>query len=129
MSAIGLVISQVVTVVGTIGLGRLLGPEEVGVFAAGTIMCEFMVVFAQSALAQALVQRGSDIEDAADTVLVVSFVTGLLVSISVLAASPLIGALFQDSRIGLIAAATSGILLLRSWSCAPMGLMYRAFQF
>jgi PST family polysaccharide transporter len=129
MSVIGLVISQVVTVGGAIVLGRLLGPKEVGIFTAGTVLSGFLMVFAQSTLAQALVQHERDIEEAANTVLVVSFVTGLLVSISVLAASPLIGEVFHDSRIGLVAAATSGTLLLRSWSCVPLGLMYRAFQF
>lgn len=129
MSAIGLGMSQVVVFVGAIVLGRVLGPVEVGIYAAGTVVIDFVAVFAQSALAQALVQRERDIEEAANTVLVVSFVTGLLVGTLVLAASPLIGMAFDDARVGLVAAATSGILVLRSWSCVPMGLMYRAFQF
>lgn len=129
MSAIGLVMSQVVTVVGAIVLARLLGPTEIGVYTAGFVVIDLLTVFAQSVLAQALVQRERDIEEAANTVLVVSFVAGLLVGIGVLAASPLIGTMFEDSRIGIVAAAASGVLLLRSWSCAPMGLLYRAFQF
>lgn len=129
MSATGLAISQVAIVAGAIVLGRLLGPHEVGVYAAGTVVAELLVVFAQSPLSQALVQREGEIEDAANTVLVVSFVTGLLIATAVLAASPLIGDVFHDSRIGLVAATTSGLLLLRSWSSVPLGLMYRAFQF
>lgn len=129
MASIGLVSTQVVIVVQTIVLGRVLGPKEVGIFAAGSVVAEFVVVFAQSPLSQALVQRERDIEDAANTVLVVSSVTGLLVGISVLAGSPLIGELFHDSRIGLVAAATSGLILLRSWSSVPIGLIYRAFRF
>jgi O-antigen/teichoic acid export membrane protein len=129
MSAAGMLVSQVVTVGGAVVLGRLLGPVEVGIFAAGTVVAEFLIVFAQSPLSQALVQREREIEDAANTVLVVSFCTGLLVAISVLASSSLIGEVFHNSRIGVIAAATSGLLLLRSWSSVPIGLMYRAFQF
>jgi PST family polysaccharide transporter len=129
MATIGLVICQVVIVVQTIVLGRLLGPEEVGVFAAGSVTIGFLLVFAHGALPQALVRRERDIEDAANTVLVATFVIGLLLGISVLAASPLIGALFHNSRVGLIAAATSGLLLLHSWSSVPNGLMQRAFQF
>jgi O-antigen/teichoic acid export membrane protein len=128
MAATSLVICQVVIVVQTIVLGRILGPEQVGIFAAGTV-AQFLVVFAQSPLSQALVQRQRDIEDAANTVLGVSLVTGLLVGISVLAASPLIGDVFHDSRIGLVAAATSGLLLLHSCSSVPIGLMYRTFKF
>ena len=44
-------------------------------------------------------------------------------------ASPLIGALFHDSRVGLIAAANSGIMLLHSFSSVPEALMQRTFQF
>ncbi|MCW2687440.1 MAG: hypothetical protein JWR37_2330 [Mycobacterium sp.] len=129
MAAIGLIISQVVVVVQTIALGRLLGPAEVGVFAAGSVAFGFLMEFAQSAMSQALVQREHDIEDAANTVLVVTFFSGLLLGTSVLAASPLIGALFHDSRVGLITAATSGLLLLHSCSTVPGGLLQRAFQF
>lgn len=129
MSATGLVISQLVMIGGTIVLGRLLGPTEVGIFAAAMVVTEFLVVFAQTTLIQALVQREHDIEEAANTVLVASFVIGLMVTVVVVVVSPLIGDLFQDSRIALIAAATSGTLLVRSWSCVPLGLMYRAFQF
>jgi O-antigen/teichoic acid export membrane protein len=129
MSAIGLVLSQFATLVGAIVLARLLGPAEIGVYTAGFVVIDLLTVFAQSVLAQALVQHERDVEDAANTVLVFSFVTGLLAGVLVLAAAPLIGVMFGDSRIGIIAAAASGVLLMRSWSCAPMGLLYRAFQF
>ncbi len=129
MAAIGLVIVQIVTVAQTVVLGRLLGPQEVGIFTAGSVMMAFMAVFAQSTLSHALIQREHDIEDAANTVLIVTFVTGLLLGLAVLVASPLIGALFHDSRVGLIAAANSGIMLLHSCPSVPDALMQRTFQF
>src|SRR5271155_3339694 len=129
MAAIGLVIVQIVTVAQTLVLGRLLGPHEVGIYTAGSVMMGFMAVFAQSTLYQALIQREHDIEDAANTVMIVTFVTGLLLGVAVLVASPLIGALFHDSRVGLIAAATSGIMLLHSCPSVPDALMQRTFQF
>src|SRR5271156_2041249 len=129
MAAIGLVIVQIVTVAQTLVLGRLLGPHEVGIFTAGSVMMGFMAVFATSALYQALIQREHDIEDAANTVLIVTCVTGLLLAVAVLVASPLIGALFHDSRVGLIAAASSGIMLLHSFVTVPDALMQRTFQF
>ena len=128
MSAIGLVICQVITVAQTIALGRLLGPEEIGAFAAGTVTMGLLLV-AHSSLSQALVQREHDLEDAANTVLVVTFVTGLVLALAVLAASPLIGHLFHDTRVGLIAAASSGLVLLHCCSSVPDALMQRAFQF
>lgn len=129
MAAIGLVVVQVVTVAQTLVLGRLLGPHEVGIFTAGTVMMGFVGVFVQSTLYHALIQRERDIEDAANTVLIVTFVTSLLLALAALVASPLIGAVFHDSRVGLIAAATSGIMLLHSFPIVPDALMQRTFQF
>jgi len=103
ISAISLVVCQGVTVIQTIVLGRLLGPTEVGLFAAGSVVIGVVLV-SHSALSQALIQRERDLENAANTVLVVTFATGLLLGLGVLAASPLIGDLFHDSRVALIAA-------------------------
>jgi PST family polysaccharide transporter len=128
-SAVGMVICQVAIVVQTIVLGRVLGPEEVGIFTAGSVLMGFLLVFAHGSLAQALVQRERDIEDAANTVLVVTFATGLLLGSAVLVASPLIGDLFHSSRVGLITAATSGLMLLYLCASVPEALMQRAFQF
>jgi PST family polysaccharide transporter len=129
MAGTGLVLSQAVVLVQTVVLARLLGPEEVGVFAAGSVAVWFLMVFAQNAPAAALVQREHDIEDAAKTLLVGSLFTGLLAAIAFLAASPLIGVLFHDSRVGLVAAATSGVIVLYACSSVPYGLMQRAFRF
>jgi PST family polysaccharide transporter len=129
MAAIGLVIGQIVTVAQTLVLGRLLGPHEVGIFTAGSVMMGFMSAFALGSLYQALIQREQDIEDAANTVLIVTFVTGLLLAVAALVASPLIGALFHDSRVGLISAASSGVMLLHSFVSVPDALMQRTFQF
>ena len=129
MSAVGLVIAQSATVVQTIVLGRILGPDEVGIFMAGSVLIGILVTFSQGSLVQALIHRETDVEEAANTALVVTFVTGLLGSLALLAASPLIGALFHSSRAGLIAAATSGLMLLHVCASVPDALMQRAFQF
>ncbi len=124
-----MVVSQITVVVQTLVLGRLLGPHEVGVFTAGSVMTGVMFMFAQGALYQALIQRENDIEDAANTVLIAGCATGLLLAVAALVASPLIGALFHDPRVGLIAAASSGITLLHSFVSVPDALMQRTFQF
>ena len=54
MAAIGLVIVQIVAVAQTLVLGRLLGPLEVGVFTAGSVMTGVMFLFSQGTLFQAL---------------------------------------------------------------------------
>jgi O-antigen/teichoic acid export membrane protein len=128
-SAIGVVVCQIVVIVQTIALGRILGPEEVGVFTAGSVLMGFLLVFSQGTLAQALIQREDDIEDAANTVLVVTFTSGLLLGIGVLIASPLIGNLFHNARAGQISAATSGLVLLYLCVSVPEALMQREFRF
>ena len=129
MAVIGVVISQAVTVGQTIALGRLLGPSEIGVFTAGSVLVGFFVIFAQGALSQALIHRETEIEDAANTALVVTFVAGLLLGFVLLAASPLVAEMFHSPRVGLIAAATSGITVLHAWASVPDALMQRAFRF
>jgi O-antigen/teichoic acid export membrane protein len=129
MAAVGVVISQVVTIVQTIALGRILGPAEIGVFTAGSVLVGFFAAFAQGALSQALIHRETDIEDAAHTALIVTFGAGLLLGVLLLSVSPLVGAIFDSPRIGLIAAATSGIMVLHTWASVPDALMQRAFHF
>ena len=128
MSAVALVLGQTITVIQTLVLGRLLGPGEVGVFAAGTVAVGVVLV-AQSALAQALVQREQDFEGAANTALWATIATGLALSLVVFSISPLIGALFDSPRVGLIAAATAGVLFLHSCSNVPEAIIQRRFQF
>jgi O-antigen/teichoic acid export membrane protein len=129
ISAVGVVIAQAATVAQTLVIGRLLGPHEVGVFVAGSVMIGFLQQAVHGSLSQALIQRKTEVEDAANTVLVVSLGTGLLVSLALLAASPVVGTLFHSSRIGLVAAATSGLILLHACASVPVALMQRAFQF
>jgi len=128
-SAIGVVVCQLIIVVQTIVLGRVLGPEEVGVFTAGSVLLGTILMVTHGTLAQGLIQREEKIEDAANTVLVATFAMGLLLGIGVLFASPLIGNLFHNDRVGHVSAATSGLLLLYLCVSVPQALMQRAFQF
>lgn len=128
-STVGVAVSQVVVIVQTIVLGRLLGPGEVGVFTAGTVLMGFLLTFSQGTLAQALIKREDDIEDAANTVLIANAAAGLLFGVGVLVSSPVIGHLFHSARVGHIAAATSGLVLLYLCLGVPEALMQRSFRF
>ncbi len=128
-SVVGVAVCQIVVIAQTIVLGRLLGPQEVGVFTAGTVLMGFLLVFSQGTLAQALIKREDDIEDAANTVLLANLATGLVFGIGVLVSAPLIGHLFHNDRVGQIAAATSGLVLLYLCLSVPEAIMQRSFQF
>jgi PST family polysaccharide transporter len=129
LSASGVVIVQAISIVQTLVLGRILGPEEVGVYTAGSVLMGFVMIVAEGTLSQALIQREHDVEDAATTAFVATVASGLLLALAALAVAPLIGALFHSHRVGLIAAASSGLMLLHSFSTVSDAMMQRAFQF
>ncbi|MFF2107819.1 oligosaccharide flippase family protein [Rhodococcus koreensis] len=129
MSGAGLVVVQTVALLQTLVLARLLTPAEVGMFAAGTVLTVLLTEFANGALTQALVQRRSDVADAADTVFWATLGTGMVASLVALASAPLIGHIFDSSTVGLVAAATSGTMLLHAITNVPDALMQRRFQF
>jgi PST family polysaccharide transporter len=128
-SAVGVVICQLVVIVQTIVLGRLLGPAEVGIFTAGSVLLGGLLMVTHGTLAQALIRRDDDIEDAANTVLIATAATGLLLGIGVFAVSPLIGDVFHSERVGQITAVTSGLVFLYLCVSVPQALMQRALQF
>ncbi|MFC4947514.1 oligosaccharide flippase family protein [Pseudonocardia sp. GCM10023141] len=130
MSAAALVTVQVVTIVQTLVLARLLSPVEVGLFAAGTVLTMFLATFAEGALTQALIQRGDDgLDDAADTVFWATIATGALMSLAALAAAPLVGAVFGDAVAGAVAAVSAGTMIMHSFTNVPDALMQRRFDF
>src|SRR5947209_7525190 len=88
MATVAVVTVQAISVIQTLVLGRLLGPEQVGIYTGGSVLVSFVMVMAQGTLSQALIQRAHDVEDAANTVLVVTIATGLLLALAALATAP-----------------------------------------
>ena len=135
MSAVALVLVQVVTLLQTLVLARLLSPSEVGLFAAGTVLATFLATFAEGALTQALIQRpdgepGWDgLDDVADTVFWATLAGGLAMSLLTLAAAPLIALVFGNVVAGTIAAVSAGAIMLHSLTSVPDALMQRRFDF
>ncbi|WP_067689345.1 oligosaccharide flippase family protein [Nocardia jejuensis] len=127
-SAAALIFSELVSLAQTVALARLLSPAEVGMFAAGTVLTMLLTTFVEGGLRSGLVQREDRVEDAAETVFRASFVNGALVTLGALAAAPVIGMLFHSRTIGLIAATTSGFLLLFSLTNVPEALLQRDFS-
>lgn len=127
-SAVAQVVGEVVSLLQTIILARLLGPTTVGIFAAGTVLTAFLANFAEGGMRAGLVHRARTLDDAAETVFWGTVVTGLLMSLGALAAAPLIGYVFNSSTAGLVAAASSGALLLYSLLNVPEAMLQRQFN-
>ncbi|MDD7940810.1 oligosaccharide flippase family protein [Actinomycetospora lutea] len=129
ISASMLFVTQLISLAQTVVVARLLSPAEIGAFTLGTIFANFMIVMADGGMRAALIHRETDVEDAANTAFWASLVTGVLMSTAALAASPLLALFFGDHLVALIAAATSGTLLVHSLLNVPEALMQRRFNF
>ncbi len=121
-------ITQVISLLHTVVLARLLSPAEVGIFAAGTVLTALLVEFSEGGLRAALVNRQRDLEAAAETVFWATLVSGVLITVGALAAAPVIGLVFGDTTVGLVAAASAGGLLLHSLTNVPEALLQREFS-
>lgn len=129
ISAVVLLVVQATSFLQTLVLARLLSPTEIGIFTAGTLLSGFLLSLSDGGLRAALIQRETDVDDAADTVFWASLITGTLMSLGMLAAAPLIAMLFDSRVAGLIAAVTSGTVVLHSMTNVPDSLMQRRFNF
>lgn len=127
-SAVALVAGELVSLGQTVALARLLTPTQVGLFAAGGILTAFVTNFVEGGLRSGLVHRDRDLDDAAATVFWVTLGSGALMSLLSLAASPLVGRMFDHPAAGGVAAALSGSLLLFSLTNVPEALLQRQFS-
>lgn len=127
-SAVAQVIGEVVSLVQTILLARLLGPEVVGIFTAGSVLTSFLVNFAEGGMRSGIIHRSDRLEDAAETVFYGTLITGALMSVAALAAAPLVAWVFDSTAAGMVAAVTSGSLLLYSLMNVPEAMLQRQFN-
>lgn len=129
LAGIGYALSRALTFVTYLVLAQLITPSEVGMLTAGMVLVGMAFVFAESGMLAALIHWRGDIDEAASTVAVSSVATGLLLTMLGLATAPLVGLFFHSSTVGWVAAATSGLMLLRSLQIVPDALLQRRFAF
>lgn len=124
-----LVFTQLVSLAQTLVLARLLSPAEVGWFAAGTVLSGFLVTIAEGGMANALVQRQDRIDDVTATVFWSTLLAGVGWAVLALACAPLMAWIFGSEVVGLIAALSSGTIVLHALTYVPDALMQRRFDF
>ncbi|MFC5141102.1 lipopolysaccharide biosynthesis protein [Actinomycetospora rhizophila] len=129
-AAVALIFTQLISLIQTVFVARLLTVEEIGVFTAGTLFANFAVTIADGGMRAALIQREEDVERATETAFWASLFTGIVMAGATLAASPLMAMFFDDDRmVGLVCAATCGTLLIHSLVNVPEALLQRRFNF
>jgi O-antigen/teichoic acid export membrane protein len=129
MAAGGYAAAQALNLAVYLVLARLLSPADFGVFAAATVLLGFMTLVTESGMTSALIHREGRMEEALSTASVWALIGGVGLSLGSLAVSPLIGSFFDSSEIGAIAAAMSGVVLLRTLTSVPSAILQRSFSF
>lgn len=129
LAGAGFVLTQALTLGFYVALARLVAPSEFGDLAAGTLLVNVGLLFSEAGMLAALIHRKDRVQEAASTATIATMGSGLGLGLLALAASPLIGAFFDSSRIGEVAAASSGLLVLRSLRIVPEALLQRRFSF
>ena len=125
----GYVLTQILTLATYLILARLLSPSEFGVFAAGAIVINVGILFAESGMVAAVVQRRDRLDEAAATAVISSFASGFGFALLALGLAPLIGLFFDNAKIGEVATMMSGVLILRTLPIVPTALLQRRFSF
>jgi O-antigen/teichoic acid export membrane protein len=129
LAGIGFVLSQVLNFAAYLVLVRLLTPRAFGLYAAATLITGLGGMFAESGMMAALITREDRLEEAASTAFVALAFSGLGLMLASLALSPLLGLAFHNAEVGVVAAALSGWLLIRSLMIVPDALLQRRFSF
>jgi O-antigen/teichoic acid export membrane protein len=129
LAGAGYALSQTLTLASYLVLARFVTPTEFGQFTAGLVLLALAQLYTESGMLSALVYRRDRLEEAAATALVATVLGGMLVSLLLLAAAPLIGMFFDSPAIAGVAAAAAGISFVRATGIVPDALMQRRFSF
>jgi O-antigen/teichoic acid export membrane protein len=129
LAGTGYAMSQILTLASYLVLARLVTPTEFGQFTAGLVLVALASLYTESGMQSALVYRRDRVNEAAATALVATVLGGLLVALVMLALAPLIGSFFDSETVTGVAAAASGLVLLRATSIVPDALLQRRFSF
>lgn len=88
--------SRLVALGRTAILARLLLPAQFGVYGIATLVLAFLEIFTETGINVFLVQEKKDIDEYIDTAWIVSIVRGILISLLLLLATPLIVSFFNS---------------------------------
>ncbi len=100
--AAGQVGVQVLGIVRSIALARLLAPEAFGFMALAMIAVRAIETFTRPGISQALIARQKDFNEASATAFTLLVVRGLLLSILMVVAAPLIARFYDEPELGTV---------------------------
>ena len=118
-----------VQLIATIVLARLLMPSDFGVVTMVTTFSLVLMSFGQNGYTEAIIQREEMDHLLASNLFWINLGAGVILAICFAAAGPLLGRLYGDPRVALIAAFVSLTIFVNSTSVVHLALLKRALQF
>ncbi|NUT54405.1 MAG: lipopolysaccharide biosynthesis protein [Thermoleophilia bacterium] len=122
-------VNRGVLVLTTVGLARILQPDDYGLVALATVALTFLALVKDLGLGGTLIVRGDLDADARGTVLTLMVGSGLLLAIVAAACAPLLADVFDEPRLTGVLAALSTMLLIGGFSGFYEALMQREMEF
>src|SRR5688572_7347173 len=110
-------------------LSRLLAPEAFGLVALATVFTVFMELFLDQGFGAAIVQRSELEPEHLDTAFWINIVTGILMTIGLIAASGFIASIFEEPRLAPVLRWLSIIFILSSLSSTQISILQRKLAF
>lgn len=110
-------------------LARLLSPTEFGLIGLALIIISFSDIFTDLGFGPALTQKQTLSEADIYTSFTASLIFGLLITLTVYFATPLISSFFNDQKLTPVLRGISIVLLFKSINSVSLGLMYRNMRF
>jgi lipopolysaccharide exporter len=118
-----------VQVVAQVVLARILGPEQYGLFAAALVAVLFSTFFSDVGLAYGLIQRKEIDERDVRFVFAWQTVLGVVVTVALFAAAPLVGRLFDDDRLVSLVRWLAPACLINAMGATAASLLRRDLDF
>lgn len=113
----------------TIVLARLLTPADFGLVAMVAVLVNFLAVFKDAGLAQATVQRENITHEQISTLFWINIAISLGLGLIVIACSPLISWIYNDSRLTVLAMVLAVPVMLSGFGLQQRALLQRNLRF
>lgn len=122
--------SKAITPIVFIVLARLLTPEDFGVMSAALMVIAFSQIFWEAGMGKALIQRQTDVEDAANVAFWVNLGLGILIAgLLFWGARPIALTFFQDVRVTAVLQVMTLQVLLGALSSVQTALLQKQMGF
>ena len=118
-----------ITAITFIVLSRLLSPEAFGLVTLASVFTDFVEIFLDQGFSAAVIQRGNLDRKHLDTAFWISILTGGLLTIGNIAASPLVAEFFHEPRLAAVLSWLSLSYIVNALSTTQLAILQRNLQF